>query len=326
LNLFPSNAIPMPIRDEIACDESGPGYALRMAGENNLSFSDIVVEVGTDSRNYLPHHASRSLAFWFGGNSVQLCASIPRTFKIDGMVAAEFMWHEFRRPYHLRQCSPQICPSCLWKYRRAFSWWDIGLATVCPEHQVRLIDVCSTCGRNVSWRRPGMLFCRCGASFHVEAKARDKATKDELWLSSKIRNLLCPRVAAGIDDFDPRISFLAGLSLDCLLRLIWAFGILPNDGIQVSPGKLSRVLRTNDAVVIVGRAFGRLRCILSDLPVTKETHGIHEVALRSLLDDCRSCREYALIRNILNRVVASRQTGIGKKLKTIPNQWQFDLF
>ena len=43
------------------------------------------------------------------------------------------------------------------------SWWDIRSIDVCPEHHVRMIDRCASCGSLHDWKS-GLLVCRCGAT------------------------------------------------------------------------------------------------------------------------------------------------------------------
>lgn len=324
--LFTSQSLPFPIQDDIAADESGLGYALRMAGENHLAFSDLAIEVGSDSRNYLPHRAAQQLAFWFGGNAVQLCSAIQESYKLDGKMVTKFMGHVFYRPYHVRQHAPQICPTCLWQYRKAFAWWDIALATICPEHGVQLIDVCPACARRISWRRPSLLFCQCGAMFSHETAVPDGATIEESWFTSQIRNLLCPQAACQNNVFEPRFSFLAELSLDCLLRLIWAFGILPAGGGRISPGEISRIPRTNDAVAVIGRAFARIRALLTDSTSTENQSGIQKTALRTMYDESQSWNEANLISTLLHLAAPNDRTWQARMFWENKRSHQFDLF
>lgn len=61
----------------------------------------------------------------------------------------------------------RLCPRCIEEvpYHRAS--WDLALLTACPEHGVRLVDVCPNpgCGRRIDWRRPNLGRCACGLDF-----------------------------------------------------------------------------------------------------------------------------------------------------------------
>ena len=297
--LFQSESLPLPVQDDIGIDESGAGYALRMAGSNHLSFTDIAVAVGSDSRTYLPHSAAGKLAYWFGADPVRLGAAIQSSYKLAGQMATGFMGHVFCRTYHVRQHAPQICPACLRMHRKAYAWWDIALVTVCPEHRCRLLDACAACGRRVSWRRPAMLFCQCGAAFDQLPEPDECPSKAEMWLTSHVRNLLCPSEAIRVDVFEQALSFMAALSLDCLLRLVWAFGILPDQDAQISPGEMTRLHRTEEAAAIIARAFCRLQNLVQESAQVSDRSRIQTTALRSMLDESRSMAESTMIANLL---------------------------
>lgn len=61
----------------------------------------------------------------------------------------------------------RLCPRCVERapYHRAC--WDMSLVTACPEHSIRLVDVCPNlrCGRRMAWRRPNLGRCACGLDF-----------------------------------------------------------------------------------------------------------------------------------------------------------------
>lgn len=324
--LFQSDSLPLPVQDDIGLDESGAGYALRMAGSNHLSFTDIAVAVGSDSRTYLPHSATGKLAYWFGADPVKLGAAIQSSYKLAGQMATGFMGHVFYRTYHVRQHAPQVCPACLRMHRKAYAWWDIALVTVCPEHRCRLLDACATCGRRVSWRRPAMLFCQCGTAFDQAPQADVCPNEVEMWLASHVRNLLCPSEAIKVDVFEQAFSFLATLSLDCLLRLVWALGILPDQDEQISPGELTRLHRTEEAAAIIDRAFCRLRNLVQESVSIFDRSRIQTTALRSMLDESRSMTEAAMITNLLQLAAPIDSKRSGQIVQQGRGPQQLDLF
>lgn len=325
MQLF-SQPMPFPIQDDIAQDESGLSYVLRMANANHLSFSDVAVGVRADSRNYLTHYAAGQVAFWFGGDAVQVRNAIQETYKLEGATVSSFMGHVFRRPYHVRQHAPQVCPICLCQNGKAFAWWDIALVTVCPEHHIRLMDVCQKCQRRVSWRRRSLLTCLCGEQFEVATALTRKISSEEKWLASHIRNLLCPKSAQRVEIFERNFAFLAGISLDCLLRLIWAFGILPNPGQKFYPGEVSRLIRTDEAASLIERAFARLMGIFQDEDRVDQRRGIQDTALRAMFAESATWNEKNLIWILLQKAARNDSSSHRKNSWRNKRPDQYDLF
>ena len=62
-----------------------------------------------------------------------------------------------------RLTQPKICPQCIHEHGYVPAWTDLGLVDACPFHRVRLLTDCPKCGHDLSWFRPGLLTCRCGA-------------------------------------------------------------------------------------------------------------------------------------------------------------------
>jgi hypothetical protein len=66
---------------------------------------------------------------------------------------------------------PAICTACILECGYASVCWDARDYVACPDHKVLLLERCPACGHALSWFRPGLLTCRCGASFErVTAK------------------------------------------------------------------------------------------------------------------------------------------------------------
>lgn len=70
------------------------------------------------------------------------------------------------RDGELRLSKPRICPQCIAESGYIDAFWDLRAAIACPIHARRAIDVCPSCGGALSWFRPGLLTCRCGARLH----------------------------------------------------------------------------------------------------------------------------------------------------------------
>lgn len=250
----------MPIRDSIDSRESGNGYALRMITSNGLFFSDLTKALATIGHGYLPNRSAQMIAFWFGADPIAACRAIPYSYKQNGRSVTSYMGCQFMRPYHIRFSRPQVCVLCLKEHGIAMAVWDISLVTCCPKHGVVLIDRCAKCKRKLSWRRPDLYTCHCRAD--LCAINPDHADPDAIWLSRRIGSLL-----GGENDLSDSAcctrQLLGGFSLDLLLRVVRAIGVSEGEHLRdIVPGKLTRILSTDEAHGVVYRAFSRLKAIL----------------------------------------------------------------
>ena len=59
---------------------------------------------------------------------------------------------------------PRICPQCLADFAVASSLWDLRLLRACPKHGTRLVHQCAECDQPLSWNRPSVDHCKCGAA------------------------------------------------------------------------------------------------------------------------------------------------------------------
>lgn len=253
---------PLPVQDAIEPWESGNGYALRMVVANHLEFCDLTRALCSIGHRYLPFSAATTLAYWFGADPVTVAHSFPRSYKARGHMVAQLKGAEFNRPYHIRASRPQLCGWCLRERESARLSWDVSLMTCCPKHRIRLVDRCSSCCRALSWRRPNVMTCLCGQDFRHVSGVR--ATDDEWWLSDRIEGLLLDDVQAHVDANDAARCLLASLSLDCLLRVVRTLGIAAeSSSLERAPGSLTRLLTSDEAAIVVIRAFSRLRLMLA---------------------------------------------------------------
>jgi hypothetical protein len=58
---------------------------------------------------------------------------------------------------------PKICPECVRQLGYIQGPWDLRFMVGCPVHGVQALSECSNCNEPLSWFRPAMLTCRCGA-------------------------------------------------------------------------------------------------------------------------------------------------------------------
>ncbi|AXV70257.1 hypothetical protein BL243_23340 [Ralstonia solanacearum] len=293
--------MPFPWREEIGLDEDGVGFALRMATMNGLTFSDLARHLASPGHLYLPAHASETVAFMFGCTPSRLReAFVVRRFHQGGQ-AADFLGHQFLRPYHLRQLHPQLCPACIQEDRTARAIWSICLVTSCPKHGIRLLDACR-CGRSISWRRPAIDFCECGLRLTTDDQKVLAADPRELAVSHQVARLVAPACQ--------QIAFQAphglpcgfgGLSVDTLLRVLWIFGIVDAEQEVSHPRCASRLLSTPEAAALVCRAFDRLVSLLTNRSL-RESLRIPLPALRALYDESTASTDRRFISSLISRL------------------------
>lgn len=64
----------------------------------------------------------------------------------------------------LRLATPAICPQCIVQHGYIDAFFDLNIGVACPFHRCQLVASCPCCGKSLSWFRPGLLTCKCGAS------------------------------------------------------------------------------------------------------------------------------------------------------------------
>lgn len=309
---------PLPIQDDLKTDESGNGYALRMAEANGIQFSHLARSMASLGHRYLPNEAAGKIAYLFGGDPVEVARAIPKSCREKGQVFTEFKNRILTRPYHVRRSWTQICPLCLLDTGFAQSVWELSLVTACSVHYTRLLDYCPKCLRKLTWRRPNLLECNCGKN--LAESELESASQAELWLSSVFFYRLSGVQMVLERDFP--YSFLAGISLDSLVRLIRALGISRGTESlsEFKPGRLTRILSTKEAAQVVQRAFFRINKLSEQSASRFASVSIH---LREVEDICihSSQADQEKISLLFERVA-----NIEKIDKCITNNLQMDMF
>jgi len=54
-------------------------------------------------------------------------------------------------------------------------FWDLDLVSICPTHRIALVTRCSACNKHLSWKRPGLLICSCGAKIKQDGVQASKS-------------------------------------------------------------------------------------------------------------------------------------------------------
>lgn len=144
--------------------------------------------------------------------------------------AGRIEWIRENNPAIWNGLTPRYCPECLANE----AWWQVGWelywCDACPKHRTWLIDRCPDCQGRLSWDRPSLLQCQCGA-FLSKAKPASCpvsiAALSELFVSKTLGKEGAHPYAA--------INALEIHQLNRLIRLIGAYG---DGGWQVKPQKI----------------------------------------------------------------------------------------
>lgn len=64
-----------------------------------------------------------------------------------------------------RLSHPAFCPQCVVEHGHIDAFWDLSAAVACPRHGTYALPACPSCSAAISWFRPGLLKCKCGAAF-----------------------------------------------------------------------------------------------------------------------------------------------------------------
>lgn len=191
----------------------GPrGYLLRLAEANELSIRSLC-DLGITFN-------SHGLGLQnVEGDRVSLIEYVDRIERIREVHPA--IWNGL---------TPRYCPQCLGNDRNWHVGWELYWCDSCPEHRTWLIDRCPACGDRLSWDRPNLLQCQCGAHF---CKARSAACPESV---AALSGLLVTKVL-GRNGSHP-YSVLNALELGQLNKLIRLIGAYGDVGGQAKPQKI----------------------------------------------------------------------------------------
>lgn len=116
----------------------------------------------------------------------------------------------------------KICPACVQEKGFIEAHFDLNLMVGCPVHQCELLSVCSQCGVKLSWFRPDLLRCKCGA--RLSGSSLQKLPTSEIEILNCLRcKVFGEQVQTGSSVGVP-LGALSGLELKSLLNLLQYLG------------------------------------------------------------------------------------------------------
>lgn len=236
-------------------DESGLGYYRRLASENLMwgwrELAGAANKHATrESLLSRPEHVSEILGLepkW-----------TQRAYEQDLQVRT---WRMFRRYFKF----DAVCPCCIRETGYLRQSWGHSYATCCPEHNVRLIDRCDSCGEQLSVDRDRIEYCTCGHD--LQEAATSTPTQAELWLSTLI--------ASNGTSSGRSLPKIRGADIYtlCLQVRDWCLMIEPN--IPPSSRSAGIVRTVADAVVLLAP----LDALLGDWPANFRAHVSERIAV-----------------------------------------------
>jgi len=136
----------------------------------------------------------------------------------------------------LRLKHPAICPHCVAEKGHIDAFFDLTLAVACPHHRCTLVNQCPACETPLSWFRPGLLTCKCGAS--LADAATEPAPTDLVALMAILWSLVHQQEVTETAPGFP-VSQMLGMQLRSLLLKLPDLGRWSCPSANISPEDLA---------------------------------------------------------------------------------------
>lgn len=341
--LLDPEMLDFPIKDQIQAYESGQGYALRMAFENQLNgLPQIKRWLGKSRYAALDQADARLLHRWFGADEGALGKALGQTTTGVGYETYTIAGHSLSRSYFINRSYPRVCLQCLLANGFCACSWDLSLVVACAIHGTLLTDHCPHCQRPLSWHRPGPNACICGwnLSSHANQATEQPAERPSAleikfgeWASHAIQRPDAAGEKTGLArggsqalDDDELTQFLWGMSLNGGLLFTHALACAAGYG-DLKIHDRSRPQRPlKNARRILSSASQVARILSKDwqsIVITKRPS-----VLIHLLADCMAAHmpetDRSLANSLLSTMLFQRRT-IGWKSR-FPQLSQLELF
>ena len=235
-------------------DESGLGYYRRLASENLMwgwkELAGVANKHATrESLLSRPQHISEVLELnpqW-----------TQRAYEQDLQART---WRVFRRFSKF----DAVCPCCIRETGYLRQGWGNSYATCCPEHNVRLIDRCDSCGEQLSVDRDRIEYCTCGHD--IRDSIVSTPTPAELWLSTLI--------ASKGKSSGRALPKIRGADVYTLCLLVRDLCLMIDPNVPPPSRSAGNVRTVADAVMLLTP----LDALLGDWPVNFKAHVSERIA------------------------------------------------
>lgn len=201
-----NNQQPILIRTpKIKPDESFRGYFLRLAETNGYRSQAWIFALANIDRGY-PNPTLEStvkLEKLLGSSTNHLRHSCNRRGDGSNLFIMGLQFHKsvFRK-------TSTICPDCIRDFGYIPAFTDLMPIRCCPVHRKSLIDTCPACTNSISWFRPGLLTCTCGAALsHQYGTATPPSRKEIADAARFVKALYWGASARTFNSSDPLTGF-----------------------------------------------------------------------------------------------------------------------
>lgn len=206
------------IRPQLTLGEGPQGFLFRLAEANGLGLATLI-----DLGVYFDAHVLKRLGF-FPSQSLEV-SPYAKALECE-LVLNLNSWN---------RTAPRFCPECL---REKGYWrfgWEILFFDACPVHHAWLMDRCPTCNQYLSWKRPELLRCACGAwlASHSLTRCPDSVAR----LSEALAHCIEPK------EGEAPISITQPMQVGQLQRLVRLLGAYGDPFAMPKPQKILGTVR-----------------------------------------------------------------------------------
>lgn len=253
----------LPVTRVAAPDESGMSLLLRIASANLVTLSWLRCRLNVLQPRPFRSEDAVSLASLVDVAPRELASRLPDSGWFLGRTVTQYFGVMVLSRVHHRFARPQVCPECLHTTGYCRAAWDFSCYTVCEEHMTRMVDSCAACRRRLTWNRPSIDVCACGA--YIRSVDGPRASKQLAagFISRRISAALLGEVSApsaSLESSDDLPGWWGQLSLDGSMRLLTALGAIER---PFSATKVAELQQASSATwqSIVERGLDRLRWV-----------------------------------------------------------------
>ena len=203
--------------------ESYRGYLLRLSEANGLTSPIHILKLAgvPVGRMRCAEHPVAILSK-VTGHAISLLAHLPLTHPTSNL--QQVSGHTVSKGYSIISKS-KICPCCIKENGYAPAFWDLMAVNGCLKHKQSLIAMCPECKTNLSYNRPSLLTCECGAD--LSELTGSPLSRDELEflriIDAKFNDVI-------LDDAESEIGLplkkLTEISLSTILAIMHTMGSL----------------------------------------------------------------------------------------------------
>jgi len=296
----------LPIGKLAAPGESGMSWVLRVATANLVSMSWLRSRLTVVQPRPFNAGDSLKLATVLVADPSELRARLPAYGRVDGIPAILYSGQTTLAAPCLRFRRPQVCPACLHRLGHCPAAWDYSCYAVCPIHYIPMVDQCMSCRRSLTWDRPSIDVCKCGAYIQSAPNESSEAYQ----LGGIFSRLISAHVAGETHQCELAAllpAWWGSATLDGIMRITVAMGIVGREDCAVQFPSLHR-FSSRTWAVIVARGIERLMQLdLSDgARITSLRRTVWEGGLESLALKCLSSVDRQIAELLLHRIFARK--------------------